>query len=259
MKRILLLISIWCSVVSMMAQTSVEASIDSIQMLIGQQVHLTLTATTPAEAKVVFPTFKPREMMTPGVEVLSTSEEQKEEIENGMQRLSHVYTLTSFDGNLYYLPPLKVKINGKVYESKSLALKVLEVEVDTTKLNQYYGPKDVQDNPFLWSDWSLAFWLSVLILFLLAVAYYLYLRLRDNKPIIKSFKIVKRLLPHQKAMKVLVRTIMLRLHVLWLSLQLLVLVQVRWQLASHSFTTRTSVASVLVMPSLRPSLYGTFP
>ena len=36
---------------------------------------------------------------------------------------------------------------------------------------------------------------------LMAVAYYLYLRLRDNKPIIKSFKIVKRLLPHQKAMK----------------------------------------------------------
>lgn len=201
MKRILLLISIWCSVVSMIAQTGVEASIDSIQMLIGQQVHLTLTATTPVEAKVVFPTYKPREMMTPGVEVLSTSEEQKEEIDNGMQRLTHVYTLTSFDGNLYYLPPLKVKVNGKVYQSKSLALKVLEVEVDTTKLDQYYGPKDVQDNPFLWSDWSLAFWLSVLILLLMAVAYYLYLRLRDNKPIIKSFKIVKRLLPHQKAMK----------------------------------------------------------
>jgi hypothetical protein len=35
----------------------------------------------------------------------------------------------------------------------------------------------------------------------MAVAYYLYLRLRDNKPIIKSFKIVKKLLPHQKAMK----------------------------------------------------------
>ena len=88
-----------------------------------------------------------------------------------------------------------------MYQSKSLALKVLEVEVDTTNLNQYYGPKDVQNNPFLWSDWSTAFWLSVLILLLMAVAYYLYLRLRDNKPIIKSFKIVKRLLPHQKAMK----------------------------------------------------------
>jgi hypothetical protein len=39
------------------------------------------------------------------------------------------------------------------------------------------------------------------MLVLLGVAYYLYLRLRDNKPLIKSFKFVRRLLPHQKAMK----------------------------------------------------------
>ena len=114
---------------------------------------------------------------------------------------SLLLTLTSFDGNLYYLPPFKVKVNGKTLESKSLALKVVEVEVDTTKLDKFFGPKDVQDNPFRWSDWSLSFWLSILMLVLLALAYYLYLRLRDNKPIIARIKIVKRLLPHQKAMK----------------------------------------------------------
>jgi hypothetical protein len=114
---------------------------------------------------------------------------------------SLLLTLTSFDGNLYYLPPFKVKVNGKTLESKSLALKVVEVEVDTTKLDKFFGPKDVQDNPFRWSDWSLSFWLSILMLVLLAFAYYLYLRLRDNKPIIARIKIVKRLLPHQKAMK----------------------------------------------------------
>jgi hypothetical protein len=183
-----------------MAQVGVEAKIDSIQILIGQQVHVTLTATTPTDATVVFPTFKPRQQLVPGVEVLSASEEQKETIDKG-QRLSRIYTLTSFDGNLYYLPPFKVKVNGKDYQSKSLALKVLEVEVDTTKLNQFFGPRDVQDNPFLWSDWSPIFWSSIVMLLLLVVAGYLYVRLRDNKPIIKSFKIVKRLLPHQKAMK----------------------------------------------------------
>ena len=36
---------------------------------------------------------------------------------------------------------------------------------------------------------------------LIALVYYLYLRLRDNKPVIAHIKIVKRLLPHQKAMK----------------------------------------------------------
>lgn len=201
MKRILVLFGLICTVVTMTAQVGVEAKIDSIQMLIGQQVHVTVTATTPSNAKVVFPSFKSRDTLVAGVEVLNISKEEKEELEQGQQQISRVYTLTSFDGKLYYLPPFQVKVDGKTYQSKSLALKVLEIEVDTTNLNQYYGPKDVQNNPFLWSDWSTAFWLSVLILLLMAVAYYLYLRLRDNKPIIKSFKIVKRLLPHQKAMK----------------------------------------------------------
>ena len=200
MKRLLLLISLTYVTATALAQVGVEATIDSIQMLIGQQVHVTLTATTPVDATVVFPTYKSREQLVAGVEVLTVSEEKKETMDGG-QRLSRIYTLTSFDGNLYYLPPFKVKVNGKEYQSKSLALKVMEVDVDTTKVNQFFGPKDVQDNPFQWSDWSLVFWLSVLLLVLLGVAAYLYVRLRDNKPLIKSFKLVKRLLPHQKAMK----------------------------------------------------------
>ena len=200
MKRLLLLISLTYVTATALAQVGVEATIDSIQMLIGQQVHVTLTATTPVDATVVFPTYKSREQLVAGVEVLTVSEEKKATLDGG-QRLSRIYTLTSFDGNLYYLPPFKVKVNGKEYQSKSLALKVMEVDVDTTKMNQFFGPKDVQDNPFQWSDWSLVFWLSVLLLVLLGVAAYLYVRLRDNKPLIKSFKLVKRLLPHQKAMK----------------------------------------------------------
>ena len=52
-----------------------------------------------------------------------------------------------------------------------------------------------------WSEWSLIFWLSVLMLFISAITYYLYIRIRDNKPIITHIRIVKKLLPHQKAMK----------------------------------------------------------
>ena len=139
--------------------------------------------------------------LIPGVEVLSSTELGAKGKENGFVDRSVVYTLTSFDDTLYYLPPFVVKVDGKPYESKSLALKVLGVEVDTLHTEQFFGPKDVQDNPFQWSDWSTLFWLSVLLLVLMAVGYYLYLRLRDNKPIITSIRIVKRLLPHQKAMK----------------------------------------------------------
>ena len=201
MKRILFLISLITSALSLSAQVAVEAEIDSIQILVGEQVHVTLTATAKENAKVEFPQFKPMQYITPGVEVLASQEQADKEQDNGFVSKSVVYTLTSFDDTLYYLPPMEVKIDGKPYKSKSLALKVLTIEVDTTNVDQFFGPKDVQDNPFLWSEWSLSFWLSVLLLVMLAVCYYLYLRLRDNKPIISHIRIVKRLLPHQKAMQ----------------------------------------------------------
>jgi hypothetical protein len=192
MRQYVLLIVLIASALRCLAQSSVTAKIEPIEMMIGEQATVTLTVQTADDAKVDWPTFQPRQMLVPGVEVLNT------------QRTSDhtmVITLTSFDDNLYHLPPFKVKINGKEQQSADLALKVVEIEVDTTQLNKFFPPKDVQDNPFLWSDWSLSFWLSVLLLVLIALCGYLYLRLRDNKPVISHIKIVKRLLPHQKAMK----------------------------------------------------------
>ena len=201
MKKIVFLITLIASVLRISAQVQVEASIDSIQIFVGEQVHVTLSATAKEQSKVEFPQFKPTEYITPGVEVLGAEELETKEQDNGFVTRQMVYTMTSFDDTLYYIPPMKVKIDGKPYESKSLALKVLTIEVDTTNVDQFFGPKDVQDNPFQWSDWSLSFWLSVLMLVLLAAAYYLYLRLRDNKPIITHIRVVKRLLPHQKALQ----------------------------------------------------------
>lgn len=201
MKKILLAIILIISSVRTMAQVSVEARIDSIEMFIGQQVHVTLTVTAKESAKVDMPVFKSKELITPGVEVLGSSEQESKSLDNGQMERNRVYTLTSFDEQLYYLPPFEVKVDGKVYKSKSLALKVLGIEVDTANVDQFFGPKDVQDNPFLWSDWSMLFWMSVLLLLLIVMGVYLYSQFKENKPINIRIKVIKRLLPHQKAMK----------------------------------------------------------
>ena len=192
MKRLLLVNMLIACHLLIFAQASVKAVINPIEMLIGQQATVTLTVEAKDDAKVEWPVLQARQMLVPGVEVVNTHHPDSRTMD---------IVLTSFDGNLYPLPAFKVKVDGKDYQSSELALKVLEVEVDTTQMNKFYPPKDVQDNPFLWSDWSAPFWLSVLVLLLIAIGYYLYLRLRDNKPVIAHIKIVKRLLPHQKAMK----------------------------------------------------------
>ena len=182
------------------AQVKVESSISSAEMLVGQQVELSVSAMTDENANVVFP----EEALLPeGIEVLGFIEVPDEKVDGGMVCHRRNYVLTSFQDTLYYLPPFTVKVNGQDYSANQLALKVLTVDVDTTNYENYYGPKDVQDNPFNWEldDWALPFWLSVLLLVVMAVLYYLYIRLRDNKPVIAHVRIVKRLLPHQKAMK----------------------------------------------------------
>ena len=199
-KVLLVLITFHFSFFTSFAQ-SVEASIDHIEMLIGEQAHVTLKAVAKESAKVEFPQFQPTQYVTPGVEVLACQPQEDKQTDNGFVERSMVYTLTSFDDTLYYIPPLTVKIDGKPYESKSLALKVLTMEVDTAHADKFFPPKGVQENPFQWSEWSPIFWLSVVLLIILAITYYIYIRLRDNKPIITHIRIVKKLLPHQKAMK----------------------------------------------------------
>ncbi len=187
--------------VSAKGKTAVEAEISAMQMLIGHQVQIKVSATAAESSKVEFPQFKPLQYITPGIECVDMKEQTPEELSDDNFRYSCVYTITSFDDTLYYIPPFEVDVDGKKYSTNNLALKVFTVDVDTTKLDQFFGPKGVQDNPFMWEDWQLIFWLSMLVLILSVIVYYLFIRLKDNKPVIISVKVIKKLLPHQKAMK----------------------------------------------------------
>ena len=59
MKKSIFLIALIASAICASAQVSVEASIDSIEMFVGQQVHVTLTTHAKENAKIEFPVFKP--------------------------------------------------------------------------------------------------------------------------------------------------------------------------------------------------------
>lgn len=201
MRRKLILILFIFSTLSVSAQVSVEAKIDSIQILIGEQTGVTVSVTAKKGATIKFPTLKPTQQVTPGVEIIEDTKADTSQLDNGLIRVSKKYILTSFDENLYYLPPMKVTVNGKPYQSKSLALKVLTVPVDTAHLDKFFPPKDVQGNPFDWNEWSGAFWLSVLFVLLCVITYYLWTRLKENKPVIAHVRLIKKIPPHQKALK----------------------------------------------------------
>ncbi len=198
-KSVVVACALLLTVSSVSAQT-VEQKLDSLQLLIGQQTTLRLTVSANREQKIVMPSYKPAQQIVPGVEVVEQSQCDTADIDDNRIRVSRDYILTSFDEKVYAIPALNVKVDGKNYHGNPLALKVLTVPVDTVHANQFYPPKDVQDNPFLWSEWSGIFWLSVLMLLLCGAFYYLLLRLKQNKPIITTFRIVKRVPAHEKAL-----------------------------------------------------------
>lgn len=178
---------------------SVVSKIDTMTILIGQQTRMTVDVTAHKGAKVVFPHFKRTQYIVPGVEVLDDTKADTSDVD-GMMRVSKTFTLTSFDERLYAIPGLKVKVDGKSYASNQLALKVITCDVDTLHPEHFYPPKDVQDNPFLWAEWSPLFWMGIVLMLLVLGFGYLVLRLKQNKPIVTRIRVVKKIPAHQKAL-----------------------------------------------------------
>ena len=192
--------AILCATQEMGAQVVVEAKLDSVNILIGEQVGMEVNVTAPKNARIVWPQLKPSQMLVPGLEVVEVAEGDSTELDGGLMKVGKKLTLTAFDEKLYPISGMKVKVDGKAYAANQLALKVITMDVDTLHPNQFFPPKSVQTNPFWWSEWSAFFWMSLLMLALAISLVYLMVRLKQNKPIITKIRIVKRVPPHQRAL-----------------------------------------------------------
>ncbi|WP_455674839.1 hypothetical protein [Phocaeicola sp.] len=181
-------------------QVTVDASIDSLQLLIGEQAKVKLEVSMDAQQKLILPAL--RDTLVKGVEILDIAKPDTQLLNDGKRMLiRQEYTITSFDSALYYLPPLEVLVNDQAYRSKALALKVYSIPVDTLNPDQFFGPKTVRAVPITWEDVKTIVWLTLLMLALGGLAYYLFKRYKDNKPIIKKIKIEPKLPPHQQALQ----------------------------------------------------------
>lgn len=197
---IFLLIMTFCCVCRLSAQSvMVEAKIDSLSMLIGEQTQIHVTVSCEAGQKVKFPHLK--DTLANGVEIVDVSPIKTKALNGNRIELTQVYTITAFEQNVYLIPPFKVSVNNKEFQSKSLPLKVVTVKVDTAHPDKFFGPKDVMNPPFAWGDWALIFWLSVVFVPLAIVVVYLIVRYKDQKPIIRQMFVKPKLPPHQEAMK----------------------------------------------------------
>ena len=181
-------------------QVTVRASIDSLQLLVGEQTKIHLEVSMDADRKLRLPVIK--DTLVRGVEVLDIAKPDTQKLNDDKRWLIRQdYTVTSFDSALYYLPPLEVMVDDKEYRSESLALKVYSIPVDTLHPDQFFGPKTIVEVPLQWQDIDSMVYSLIFMLLFGAGCVFLIVRLKNNKPIIKIIKIEPKLPPHQEAMK----------------------------------------------------------
>lgn len=179
---------------------TVDATIDSLQILIGEQARIKLQVSLDADKRAILPVYP--DTIVRGVEVLDIAKPDTQWLNDNRRILvTQEYTITSFDSALYYLPPMEVTVDNKVYRSKALALKVYSMPVDTMHPESFFGPKTIMDAPFVWEDWYVAIACALLFTPFLLLLIYLIRRIRDNKPIIRKVKITPQLPPHQLALQ----------------------------------------------------------
>ena len=183
----------------------VEARIGALEILIGEHVPVKVTVEAKAGANIQFPT---ETLLPTEVECLGSIVNPDEKLKGGMQRQSRDYVLTSFVDSVYEIPPFVVTVDGEEYQTNPIPLKVVTVDVDTTFVEQfngmkYFGPKDVQNVEFNWTEdeWGRGLLITLLLPFLLIVIAWLLYRLLSNKPVIAKIRIIKHELPHLKAMR----------------------------------------------------------
>ena len=179
----------------------VDVKLDSLQLFIGQQTGLTLSVTLDAKQKLQMPDIKKGQELIPDIEVVEVGKLDTAFLNDGKRMtVSQAYTITPWDSAFYYLPPMQVTVDTTLYESKSLALKVYTVDVDTVHLDQFFPPNDIMELPFLWEEWRLVAFGGVLLLLMLVAIGILLYHVIHGKPIVRFIRRKRKLPPHQVAM-----------------------------------------------------------
>ena len=197
------LFSILLSLTALMtsAQVTFDVSIDSLNLFIGQQTAITLDVAMRANQQLELPAFKNGDELLPNVEILEVGSPDTTELNEGKTlEIKQRYLITAWDSAFYYLPPFKVKVDGTEYESKSLALNVYTMDVDTLHVDEFFPPNKVMAPPFVWDDFKYIVYASLLALLLIGLAIFLLDRARKGKPIVQIIRRKKVLPPHQVAM-----------------------------------------------------------
>jgi hypothetical protein len=183
MKKILIiLLSIITPAIytTLKAQIAVSASIDSVQMFIGEQAKLTIQALQPQDHTLQFPIFS--DSITSNLELVSTLKPDTVLLENSMLQVTNTYIVTSFDSALVYHPGFEIKAGDNIYLTNPISIKIVDMPIDTTQ-QAITDIKDIYQPPIDWMFYLTIAGYTILAVLIIALIIYLlnkYLKSRNT-------------------------------------------------------------------------------
>ena len=132
----------------------VSASIDSTNLMIGDQTDLHLQVTQDASEQVQMPVFG--ESLQDGIEIVDKTIVDTLNLPDGRVQLNQYLTLTSFKDSLFVIDPIAVASGEDTFWTEALALNVIQpFEIDTTLA--ITDIKDIEKAPICW--WGIIRWI----------------------------------------------------------------------------------------------------
>lgn len=177
----------------------VNAEIDSVQRLIGQQARIKLKVSCDADKKLSMPLFSKN--LIDGVEIVEVLKDTQLLNDGKRLSLTHEYIVTSFDTALYVIPPFEILVDSVPYYSEELALDVSTYIIEQTNEEQIFGPKDIWQIQLTWEDVESSVIFLVLLIISGALLTWVIVRYANNKPIIRIVRIVPKEPAHIIALK----------------------------------------------------------
>lgn len=172
----------------------VNAEIDSVQRLIGEQARIKLKVSCDADRKLQMPLFSQKIM--DGVEIVEILKDTQQLNDGKRLSLTYEYVVTSFDTALYVIPPFEVLVDSIPYYSEELAMDVSTYIIEQTGEEQIFGPKDIWQVELIWEDVESSVIFFLLLIVSGALLVWVTVRYVNNKPIIRIVKIAPKLPAH---------------------------------------------------------------
>ena len=200
----------------------VEATIDSLNLLIGEQTAIHLNVTCDRNQVVTMPEISDtlsfmlekalmpqiRDSLSADIEVLEKSVVDTTLLNDGKRMTLHQdIIITSFNPGLYHINSFEVMSDSNVYCSNTLALKVWMFEevmpenntIDDKYLYTFCGIKGIRKAPLLFSEVKPLLLLLIGVVVLVLLFLYLLRHYIKNQPILRRVTLEPKIPAHIRA------------------------------------------------------------